>query len=401
MHNNNGMDVKTYTKYLIRKVLFNISGFFVGLVPKQKGLILFTAWFGNKYIDNSKYVYEYFLGFNEYKPVWMTRRKEIYQELTEEGKPVARFDSLKGKWLQARAQVVVSSVQFTDYNVWLLNKCVFLDLGHGHPIKDPGAVIHNDYMSKIYDDILKRVHYYSVVAGSKSKKNYRVVNAPQENLFVSDFARNDVFEDAALRLGKNVCVEEYKNGRKAIVYMPTHRSDGKKTMEMSKILPLPEIQDFCEKNNLVFIIKKHYYHNKEKEDLSSYPNIFDITNVEDIDPQILLWQTDILISDYSACYIDYMLLKRPLIFFHYDIKEFNSNERKLKYDFEEINIAPIVYSKESLVKTIDKVSKSEDIYLEKRMIFAKENYFDNIGKQEGRKKDKEIIDGLMRHYYGR
>lgn len=394
------MDARTYIKYLIRKVLFNVSGFFVGLVPKKKGVILFTAWFGNKYIDNSKYVYEYLLNYKEYKPFWMTRRREIYIRLKKEGKPVAYFNSLKGLLLQIRAEAVVSSVQFTDYNCWLLTNCIFLDLGHGHPIKDPGACIHSEYMSRVYNDIQSRVYYYSVVAGSKSKKNVRVVKVPQERLFVSDFARNDVFEDVKLREGKNLSVEEFKKGRKAIVYMPTHRSDGKKRMEMHEILPLSEIQKFCERNDYVFIIKKHYYHNREREDLSKYSHILDITNIEDIDPQVLLWQTDILISDYSACYIDYMLLKRPLIFFHYDINDFNSNERHLYYDFEKLNIAPIVYSKDKLVEMIGTVSSSKDTFLDRRMAFAKENYFDNIGVQEGRKKDKELIDTLFQKHHG-
>ena len=386
-------------RYYLRKVLFVSTGFLLRLVPKKKGLVLFTAWFGEKYIDNSKYFYEYLLDSKEYKPVWMTTNKEIYSLLNGEGKPVAFFNSIKGFILQIRAEAVVSSVQFVDYNCWLLTRCIFLDLSHGHPIKDPGSVVHDEYAIRVYSDIQKRVFYYAIVAGTKSKENYKVVNAPQDHIFVSDFVRNDVLIDKQLQKGKNNVVDEFKKGRKAIVYMPTHRSDGKQIMDIKNVLDLDSIEEYCTKNNFVFIIKKHFYHRNEIENLENYHHILDITAVDDIDPQVLLCQADILISDYSACYVDYMLLNRPIIFFQYDIDYFNNSERKLKYNFEELNIAPIVYEKDKLVDCIDDIIKNGDRWLDNRMEFAKENYFDNVDQKDGRARVKAIFDQLYQQYF--
>lgn len=386
-------------RYFFRKVLFECSGFVLKLVPKKKGLVLFTAWFGEKYIDNSKYFYEYMLGFKEYKPVWLTTKQDIFKKLKDEGKPVAFFNSIKGFILQIRAEAVVSSVQFADYNCWLLTRCIFLDMSHGHPIKDPGSVIHDEYAIRVYTDIQKRVYFYTIVAGVKTKVNYKVVKVPQDHIFVSDFTRNDVLVDKKLQKGKNTIVDEFKKGRKAIVYMPTHRSDGKCLMEMNKILDLDEIEEYCAKNDFVFIIKKHFYHRKETENLNKYPHIIDITAIDDIDPQVLLCQADILVSDYSACYVDYMLLKRPIIFFQYDIDYFNNSERKLKYDFEELQIAPVVYDKTKLVDCLDSIVNNGDKWLDKRMQFAKENYFDNIDQRDGRAKAKAIFDKLYMQYF--
>lgn len=376
----------------------DLSSLFLLLIPKKKGLVLFTSWFGNKYIDNSKYVYEYMLSDPNCHPIWMTKRKDIYMDLRRANKPVEFFGSLRGILLQLRAQVVVSSVQYADYNTWLLKNTVFLDLGHGHPIKDPGMVLNDRYLKDVYIQISKRVNYFAIVSSLKSKEEYNVVPISKDHIYIGDYARNDVFDDPELRNGKNGVVASFKKGRKAIVYMPTHRSDGNKNMHMQDILPLDDIQKFCEDNNNVFIIKKHYYHRDETEDLLKYPNILDITQIDDIDPQVLLYQADVLISDYSACYIDYMLLKRPLIFFQYDINEFQNSERKLYYDFEKIDIAPVVYDKKTLIKVMKNVVSSEDVYLSNRMLFAKNNYFDNVGKQEGRKNASKVIMSLLKKY---
>lgn len=379
-----------------------LSRFLFSLVPKKKNLVLFTSWFGKKYIDNTKYVYEYLLDNSDYNAIWMTKDQNIYRQLKKEGKPVELFSSLRGKLLQIRAMAVFSTVQFSDYNPLFLTKCIYLDLGHGHPIKDAGSNVHNKSHIYKYQKYFERVHYYSIVSSTYSKRNRQITkNLPDSHIFVSDFARNDVFIDEKLRTGKNKIIETIKGGRKAIVYMPTHRADGKEPMFLHTILPLKEIQEICIKKNYVFIVKKHYYHSSEEEDLNDFDRIFDITNEKDIDPQILLCQADVLISDYSACYVDYMLLRRPIIFYHYDYDYFSNNIRSLLYDFKDINIAPIAYSKKQLCSIISNVFDKDKEYIDRRMEFANRTYFDNLIQSDGREKVKIILDKLMSKYFGK
>lgn len=372
---------------------------FLRLIPKEKGLVLCNAWFGQKYIDNTKYVYEYLLSHSNYKVYWVTKNPIIYNKLREEKKPVVMFNSFRGVIKQIRAQAVFSTVQFNDFNQWLLTNTIYIDLGHGHPIKDPGKAFVEEPLLTVQKMRLKNVHYYGIKASEFAKEKHRdVVPVSPDHIFISDFARNDVFIDESLRIGKNIIVEEFKNDKKAIVYMPTHRSDGKKTMNLSDILPLDEIQAFCKKNNYVFIIKKHFYHRNEVMDLSEYSNIFDITNVDDIDPQVLLYQTDVLISDYSACYIDFLLLNRPLLFYQYDLEEYQKQERSLYIPFESLDIAPIAYNKSEFIEKLNVACNPEDLYAEKRRAFTP-HYFMNTKQDNGREKVKVILDQLMREYY--
>lgn len=377
----------------------NLAHAILRLVPKQKGLVLCNAWFGQKYIDNPKYVYEYLLEHSDYKVCWLTKNRAIYNQLKAEGKPVEMADSLAGIIKQIRAQAAFSTVQFQEYNQWLLTRTIYIDLGHGHPIKDPGKAIMEEPILSLQKNYIKNLHYYSICSSDYTKDKYRdVVNVNPENIIVSDFARNDVFIDEKLRFGKNELVDKLKNGRRAIVYMPTHRSDGRVKLDMSVILPLDAIQSFCEQNSYVFLIKKHFYHRNETEELSLYSNIFDITSEPDLDPQVLLYQADVLISDYSACYIDFLLLDRPLMFYQYDLEEYQKKERSIYIPFESLDIAPISYSREDFIENLTTACSPEDSYKEKRNAFTP-HYFKNIRQDNGRQKVKEILDILMNKYY--
>ena len=381
----------------IRNVCFNTITAIERVIPKDRRLILFTSWLGEKYIDNSKYVYEYLLGYKEYKAVWMTNNNQIYKVLKDNNKPVCKFHSLRGLWYQLRARVVFSSIQFADYNPWLVNRCLYIDLGHGHPIKDPGKEHFTDESRLIDSLILNKIDYYAIVASDFSKHLYtQVIDIPLNKILVSDFARNDVFVDASLRKGKNLCIERISGHyNKVVTYMPTHRRMGVSKMNMHSILPLDALQSFCKDNNVLFIIKKHFYHRDEKEKLDDYSNIIDITNVDDIDPQVLLYQSDVLITDYSACYIDYMLLNRPLLFYQYDIEDFTSNERSLYISFKDIDIAPVSFGQEDLIRDLKSViNEPSDLFEERRNEFAK-TYFNNLHQEDGRKKVVDIMQRLL------
>ena len=104
---------------------------------------------------------------------------------------------------------------------------------------------------------------------------------------------------------------------------------------MKNLFHLQELNDFCEKNHCDFLVKKHFYHRNEVEDLQQYPRIKDITG-ESWDTQELLMNTDILITDYSSIYIDYLLLDRPMMFYHYDYEEYLQTDREMYFDYQDV-----------------------------------------------------------------
>ena len=393
------LTVDNKSRARLSRILLTIAKFICGRIPKNKKLILFNSWFGEKYADNPKYVYEFLLNSSDYKAIWLTKNEKIYKQLVKEGKPVARYNSLKAKWLHMRCVAACSSVQFSDFNEWFLSNSILLDLNHGYPFK--GNNMENYALNVLKNEVqLRFLKYYAIMPSQFCKDHYGAVKIQPDQIIISDFARNDVFFDANLRSGINLSVEQIKKGRKAIVYMPTHRSDGRIIFDTHKILPLDDIENLCEAYGWEFIIKKHFYHRNEKENFSKYCHIHDITDDSSVDSQVILYQADVLISDYSSSYIDYLLLDRPVILYHFDWADFQKNERELFIPFEKLNFCPKPQTKEQLFKELKKICTSEiDEYSEKRHDFVP-TYFENANNSEGRKKTKQILDSLIKKHFG-
>ena len=53
-----------------------------------------------------------------------------------------------------------------------------------------------------------------------------------------------------------------------------------------------------------------------------------------MDIQELLMDTDILVTDYSSTYIDYLLLDRPVVFYNFDYQDYLEHDRGMYCDYE-------------------------------------------------------------------
>ena len=381
---------------IARDTLMIMIKLFLFLIPKDKKMILANAWFGQRYADNTKYEYEYLLSHSSFKVVWATRNKTIYSQLKGSGKPVVLLNSLKGIWTQIRAKMLLSTIQTSDYNNFFLCNCFFLDLDHGIIYKKVGFDISPNKYQEIHDRVTKMfVKYYmtatSYLTAQMMKHSYHV---SADNTIICGKARLDYFFDEQLRSPQNP-IQPLIGDRKAIVYMPTHRSCGQKKLHIPSILDLDFIDQICAKNNYIFIIKKHFYHKSEKDSLDNYTNIVDITN-QNYETEDILYHASALITDYSSCYIDFLALDRPLVLYTFDLEDYLSRERGLFVSYDNLDIGYQPRTKEDLNHCIqDIITNFSDRYKEKRNN-AKEIFFDkslNLG--QSRKGLYDIIQKMM------
>lgn len=115
---------------------------------------------------------------------------------------------------------------------------------------------------------------------------------------------------------------EFKN-KKIINFAPTYRGSNQYNAyyDYSKI-DFDKLCDFCMKNNAIILFSRHHFLNEElplTEENKKY--IFDISNYSLNDT---FYITDILVTDYSSCFYDFMLLKRPVIFYTYDLATYSA-----------------------------------------------------------------------------
>lgn len=386
-----------------KRLLIQFNKAWMRLIPKKKNLILLSAWFGQKYQDNAMFMYEFLQEKPDIEAVWFTRNKDIYDQLRARSLPVVFGNTLKAIWTQIRAKMLVSAVQFVDFNEYFLGGCIFIDLGHGFPNKQIGFKQPDfDEKRKKFDYLLRKNIDFFMTAASPITRDIQMdtYDLDKDHVLYCNKPRTDVLFDPSLRSGKNRIIDEIKGDNRAIVYMPTHRSCGKVNIDVEKIFDLDAIEEICKKNNAVFIIKKHYYHAEEKADLSRFERIFDITQ-ESIDTQTLLYQADVIVSDYSSAYIDYLLLDRPVILYTYDLESYLKKERGLYLGINENHVGFKPCSREEFNEALESVCsdwKDEQHRIGRNAL--RSHYFsDAISVGNAREEVYEIIQELLQGNY--
>ena len=95
----------------------------------------------------------------------------------------------------------------------------------------------------------------------------------------------------------------------------------------------------------------------ENFNLEAYQGFaWDFSKHEDIQELYLI--SDILITDYSSVFFDYANLKRPMIFFTYDLEEYKDDIRGFYFDFEEKAPGPLVETTEEVIAAIKGIGEA-------------------------------------------
>lgn len=77
---------------------------------------------------------------------------------------------------------------------------------------------------------------------------------------------------------------------------------------------------------------------------------------EDISDLYLI--SDLLITDYSSVMFDYANLKRPMLFYAYDLKHYAGDIRGFYFDYRSELPGPVVEKEEDFYKAINQFNKN-------------------------------------------
>ncbi|QUN06892.1 CDP-glycerol glycerophosphotransferase family protein [Shewanella yunxiaonensis] len=351
--------------FLIRKIIYLSTWIISFFIPRNKKKLILGAWFGQEYGDNTKYFLRYLL--KNYKGcfdiTWVCKSEAVLCKINEEFGGEVRV-VLSGKprafYHQLRAAFFFTVTGRADVDYHLLGGATHIELWHGIPLK---KINYDTYTSsgKRLRRIAEFLHKkkYFVVGPSKGliKTYCSAFDIEEEKILNIGQCRTDVFFDNSLEFET---LPDILKG-KYILYMPTHRYEGNVIFKFDDLLDLEFIDSLCESLGCKFVIKKHFYHKENNPELNRFSNIVDITDMK-IDPLILLKHSQALITDYSSCYIDYLLIGKPIIFYCYDLENYIENERGLYRQFEDAIPSEPVFNKYSLnlkLNTIFECEKSD------------------------------------------
>ena len=323
--------------------------------PVMEDVVLFESFFGKSYSDSPKYIFEKLNQMypGKYRCVWIIDKKT---KLPYPAKQIKRFSFAYFKYLARSKYIVFNSRQPKTFIKRKGN--VFLQTWHGTPLKklvfDMEEVVSASPMYKKTFYIQSRSWDYLVAANAFSEEVFKRAFVFDKPMLKFGYPRNDILhadnkEQIAADIRKRLGIPEDK---KVILYAPTWRDDeyyesGKYKFDLK--LDLKYMKEKLSDEYAV-ILRTHYFiaDNIDVTGLEGF--VFNLSKYDDIAELYLI--SDILITDYSSVFFDYANLKRPMLFFTYDLDKYRDVLRGFYIDMEKELPGPLLFTTEEIVEAI-------------------------------------------------
>lgn len=355
-------------KVTLGGIFAHIINIFITTKPKQW---VFGADYGKTYREGSKYLLEFMLKEHpDFKCTFITMNPKVYSELRQKGIPCEMNLSIKGILTIASAEYIFTTQAMDVYYAYPKKNRKYFYLVHGQPLKiAQKALAKTEFGKKLYRKNLfvklkNKIGYYLregnyryefVSATSDFLKPYMEKDFDYEiPVKVLGMPRNDaLFDDTRMQNEKWI---DGLEGKFIITYMPTHRAYGHGLVTPTPFIKRADVQKWMKDNNIVLLMKNHPNMASKISDEQNNPEcIIDITKMG-LDPQVCIYHSDVLITDFSSVWMDYLLLQRPIIFYIYD--DFETNDVGTHYDIRQDPPGHFCYTEDELFTLIQETKNN-------------------------------------------
>lgn len=338
------------------------------LIIRNKKIWVFGAWNGKEFSDNPKVLFEYVLTNQKHNiiPVWITKNKKIYNKLSSEGVPCEYAYSFSGVITCLKSAFVIIGSGKKDVNEFAINGATIINTWHGAPMKKIGL----DYIknSKLKFFLIKNLYPFfwdydiDYLVSTHTVFNDKLSSAFQissSKILTTGYPRNDLVDN---NKNKNIFLEKLKlkfDNPKMIFYLPTFRDSkiDKNLFERYQFI-MSDWDDYLINNNSILILKPHnianfstYNFSSERVIVSSKNEINEINNIFNY--------IDILVTDYSGIYFDFLLTDKKIILAPFDFQEYIKHDRELYFDYEKDFSEAKCYTWAEVLKEINKSTDSK------------------------------------------
>lgn len=363
--------------------------------PLNEKMILFECFFGRNYSDSPKYIFEYIAKHyaGEYECVWVLNRKT---ELPYPAKQVKRF-SLRYYYYMAKAKYLVYNVRQPKSFIKRKGQ-IFLETWHGTPLKrlvfDQVEVTGASplYKEQVYNQ--SRSWDYLIAPNQFSSDIFRSCFMYDKKMLETGYPRNDILHLSETEQSQQVSEIKRRLGipmdKKVILYAPTWRDDefyDKGQYRFTLQLDLKKMQEVLG-DEYVVVLRTHYFI-VNVLDLSAYEGfVYNASTYDDIAHLYLI--ADVMITDYSSVFFDYANLKRPILFFMYDIEKYRDALRGFYIDIEEELPGPILMTSDEVISAIQELPRLTEQYENKYRLF-----YDKYCGWENGTSTKQVVEAVF------
>ncbi len=354
-----GRVIELLVGYLIYPVAF--------LFPRNSQKWVFGTNVG--FTDNAKYLYLYALEQKEVHAIWITNKTKVLREMRDLHLEVYSKWSMRGLWHCLTAGRYIFTSHSNDINFFTVGRAKKVNLWHGVGIKGSGMGTQNKSGNAALKSFLFRLSaphqfeqfdlflstgplmntHFSKMFGLKKGVLYEgmyprcsFLMQPKENI------ENHIRQYESSELQKFVV--DLKKYSCVYLYMPTWRADMKDDFIEQAGFDFEVLNRCMCEHNALFLMKLHPAV-RHHADYCNYDAVRFIDSSIDIYP--ILPFTDVLITDYSSIYYDYLLMKdKDVLLFPFDYQDYMANSKGLAFDFDTYTPGVRVYTFEQLINLL-------------------------------------------------
>lgn len=337
-------------------------------LPLKENQIVFESFLGKNYSCSPKYIYEQMLKEKkDFKYIWIFNERG--KKIPGNAKQIKRF-SFQYYYYLATSKYWVSNSRLPVF----LNKRegnVYLQTWHGTPLKKLVFDMNDIHSAnpKYKSDFYKQSRRwdYLISPNQYSSDIFRRAFMFEEEMIEVGYPRNDILYDK----NKDAHMKQIKkqlripSNKKVILYAPTWRDDefyapGKYKFQLQ--LDLHRLKEQLG-DDYVIILRMHYFIADHIETSGLDDFVINLSHYDDIAELYLI--SDMLITDYSSVFFDYANLRRPILFFTYDLEKYRDTLRGFYIDMEEEVPGPLLKTTDEIIDAIKNISEVNKQYVEK------------------------------------
>ncbi len=371
MAHNHLRNIKRIGKSRNKLYQFFYKTFFIRL-PLKKNTVVFESFLGKNYSDSPKYIYEYMVDSRmDYNYVWIFNQPG--KKVPGNTKQIKRF-SLKYYYYLATSKYWVSNSRLPLF-LKKRKDNIYLQTWHGTPLKklvfDMKDIYSANPKYKKHFYLQSRRWDYLISPNQYSSDIFRRAFKFEKEMLEFGYPRNDILytknnKDDILNLKQKM---QLPVDKKVILYAPTWRDDeyyGAGKYKFNLKFDLGRLKDSLG-DEYVVAIRMHYFIADQIETEGFEDFVYNFSKYDDIAELYLV--ADILITDYSSVFFDYANLKRPILFYTYDLEKYRDTLRGFYIDMENGLPGPLLKTTDEIIDAVQNIEQVENQYSEKYELF--------------------------------
>ncbi len=379
-------------RQFLTAILWWIFGYpLTRLIKRDGGLMVIIGRPGPVFADNSKYFFIH--ATTQAKPsdrvVFLTSDPVLQQQIQQAGGASVIHPSWHSRCLLLRAStVIVDMADWFEHGAYPLTQgSTRVQIWHGAPLKHIELDIFRKRLAELswltrnllslQKWIVGRYPLFDyVVTTSQSFTEATFQQSFRARVFLNTgYPRNDILgvephttwcsliNINVDRPALNQVIAAKANGQSIVLYVPTYRKDG--SNPFAGYLDLARLSIFAQKHNVLIVFKLHPLM-KISGGIGQYPGLLEYNSLGDVYPLMPL--CDILITDYSSIFFDFLLLDKPILFFAYDLTDYLNRDSAMYFPYETMTPGPVCSDHADLEQQIGRLINitSSDPYASQR-----------------------------------